>query len=76
MRTDLMHIRKRVTPTGMGIVLPMTSDGRHCDWGPTLMLVLTRLLPDPEVAAKPTVDDETLRLRKQLQDRMKKKRDW
>ena len=48
MRTDLLHVQKRATPTGIGVRLPMTSDGRHCDWAPTLMLVLSRLLPDPD----------------------------
>lgn len=64
LRTDLLHIRKKVTPSGMTPVLPMTSDGRHCDWGPTLMLVLSKLLPEQDTAPKPPpVDAETARMR-------------
>ncbi len=68
MRTDLLHIRKRVTPAGMSIVLPMTSDGRHCDWGPTLMLVLSRLLPEPPTPtpAGRGDDPETKRIREEM----------
>lgn len=63
LRTDLLHIRKKVTPAGVSIVLPVTSDGRHCDWGPTLMLVLSRCLPDQAEQKKPEVDPETARMR-------------
>lgn len=64
LRTDMLHIRKKVTPGGISVVLPMTSDGRHCDWGPTLMLVLSKLLPEPVAATgAPQVDPETARMR-------------
>lgn len=76
LRTDLLHIRKRVTPTGMGVVLPLTSDGRHCDWGPTLMLVLSRMLAEPAAPEKPTADPETLRMRQWVLDKYKRKGDW
>jgi len=76
LRTDLLHIRKRVTPTGMGVVLPLTSDGRHCDWGPTLMLVLSRMLADPLPPAGPDADEETLRMRRFILDKFKRKEAW
>lgn len=78
MRTDMLHIRKRITPGGIGVVLPQTSDGRHCDWGPTLMLVLSRLLPDPVAVPewKRGDDPETKRLREAVKARFAKKQDW
>ncbi|HYE92356.1 MAG TPA: hypothetical protein VEA38_15105, partial [Terriglobales bacterium] len=45
LRSDLLQVRKRVTPAGVSVVLPQTSDGRHCDYAPALMLVLARILP-------------------------------
>jgi hypothetical protein len=74
LRTDLLHLRKRVTPGGLAVDLPMTSDGRHCDYAPALMLVLSRLLPD----AKPVVDvrkrgedPETKRMREEMLARIR-----
>ena len=69
LRNDLLHIRKRVTPTGYGVVLPLTSDGRHCDYGPSLMLALSKFIAEPEPMTVTTVDDETLRLRKLVAER-------
>ena len=79
LRTDLLHIRKRVTPEGVRIVLPMTSDGRHCDWGPTLMLALSKLLPDQSAAREETgrgADDETRKTREAILARLRGKADW
>ncbi len=76
MRTDLLHIRKRVTPTGMGVILPLTSDGRHCDWGPTLMLLLSKLYADPVQVEKPKDDPETVRMREQILAKFKRKDSW
>lgn len=76
LRTDLLHIRKRVTPDGMKPHLPMTSDGRHCDWGPTLMLVLSKLLPEPQAETKKTEDPETVRMRALVLERFRAKESW
>lgn len=81
LRTDLLHLRKRVSPGGMQVVLPMTSDGRHCDFAPALMLVLSRLLPEA-VAPKPDVskrgeDPETKRLREEMLRKIRgQSEDW
>jgi hypothetical protein len=78
MRTDLLHVQKRPTPAGIGVRLPMTSDGRHCDWAPTLMLVLSRLLPDPDLpdpSPKRGDDPETKALREAVLARMRPK-EW
>ena len=70
LRTDLLHLRKRVTPGGMAVDLPSTSDGRHCDFAPALMLCLSRLLPeavhfDTDVR-KRGEDPETKKIREQM----------
>lgn len=78
LRTDLLHLRKRVTPAGMAIDLPMTSDGRHCDYAPALMLVLSRLLPEAEPVKderKRGQDPETKRLREEMLARIRGKKD-
>lgn len=76
MRTDLLHVRKRLTPGGMNVVLPQTSDGRHCDWAPTLMLVLSRLLPDPVPVKLLNEDLETKRMREHVLAKWGKKKEW
>ncbi len=77
LRTDLLHVRKRVTPDGVRVVLPQTSDGRHCDFAPALMLALSRVLPEPEPPAKTDVDPETARMREIFLKRVGGgKKDW
>ncbi|HSY24220.1 MAG TPA: hypothetical protein VK841_18965 [Polyangiaceae bacterium] len=41
-RADLLAIRKVVTRNGIGIELPRTADGRHCDYAPALALVVSK----------------------------------
>ncbi len=53
LRADLVRVKKRATHRGIQIVLPKTSDGRHCDWAPTVMLGLTYYIDDV-----PAVEDE------------------
>jgi hypothetical protein len=59
----------------MNVDLPMTSDGRHCDFAPALMLVLSRLLPEPTAAKVKETDPETERMRKQILARWGVKRE-
>lgn len=75
LRTDLLHVRKRVTPSGISVVLPQTSDGRHCDFAPSLMLVLSRLLPEPVKPKALDEDTETARMREQVLARWRGRRD-
>ena len=78
LRADLLHIRKRITPDGVRIQLPQTSDGRHCDFGPALMLALSKALPEPADQAPPPrtgADDETQRIREWVNKRWGTKRE-
>lgn len=81
MRTDMLHVQKRPTPAGIGVRLPMTSDGRHCDWAPTLMLLLSALLPqaeerDPNAPVKLGEDPETKAMREAVLKRFQKRSEW
>jgi hypothetical protein len=38
MRQDLLSIRQRATANGIKVHLPLTSDGRHCDFAPAVAL--------------------------------------
>lgn len=76
MRTDLLHVRKRITPGGISAHLPMTTDGRHCDFAPTLMLLLSRVLPEPVPPKVQETDSETQRMRDEFLARFKKKQEW
>jgi hypothetical protein len=75
LRTDLLHLRKRVTPGGVSVVLPQTSDGRHCDFAPALMLVLSRLLPEAKAPEADREDAETRRMREQVLARWRGRRE-
>lgn len=57
-REDLVRVRRRVTRTGVTIDLPLTSDGRHCDYAPALALATSRYIPD---YAEPLTDREKAR---------------
>jgi hypothetical protein len=39
-RRDLLSVKRRTTQSGQTIVLPKTSDGRHCDFAPALAAAL------------------------------------
>ncbi len=77
-RSDLLHLRKVVTPSAMRVALPQTSDGRHCDHAPTLMMVLSRLLPEPKPAPPPKRGDdpETKRMREAMLARVQGTKEW
>jgi hypothetical protein len=44
---DLQRLKKITTQSGVRIELPKTSDGRHCDYAPTILLAARRYLHDP-----------------------------
>lgn len=76
LRTDLLHLRKRITQAGIAIVLPETSDGRHCDYAPSLMLSLSKWLDDERPAAKQE-DAETVKAREAIRRKWAaKENDW
>ncbi len=60
-RSDLQRLQKRVTQNGVAIVLPMTGDGRHCDYAPTVMLGIGRYLRDVAPPVKKQ-DPETVKM--------------
>lgn len=62
MRADILGVQKRLTARSWHIILPMTGDGRHGDYVPSLVLGLKHL-PSPRVAPHPaTMDDDEKRI--------------
>lgn len=47
LRADLLAVRKRVTTTGVTVVLPETSDGRHADYAPALAMLARDWILEP-----------------------------
>lgn len=64
LRSDLVRVKKRITTTGVTIALPQTSDGRHCDFAPAIMLAMSHYLDDVRTPVKAS-DTETARMREQ-----------
>lgn len=46
LQADLRRVKKIVTRTGVAVHLPLTSDGRHCDYAPAVVLVTSQYIPD------------------------------
>lgn len=78
LRADLLRVRKRVTQRGVTIDLPLTSDGRHCDFAPSVVLGVWRYVRDERPEAPKLIDIEVARMRKAASDRFgrKKSDDW
>lgn len=62
MRADILGVQRRLTARSWHIILPMTGDGRHGDYVPSLVLALKHL-PEPRTdAPAPTMDDDEKRI--------------
>lgn len=72
-RADLQRIKKRVTDKGVTIVLPKTSDGRHCDFAPAIILAVRSYLNEPTPERPPAGSYEALLLEeKRMQDALRR----
>jgi hypothetical protein len=47
-RDDLLSVRRKLTPSGFTVSLPETSDGRHADYAPALLLALSHAEVEPD----------------------------
>lgn len=72
LRSDLQRVKKRTTQNGVQIVLPKTSDGRHCDFAPAFLGALTQWIGD--VAPAPPTPDEAAQREMQRLRRAAEKR--
>ncbi len=70
---DLRRVKRKVTQRGIQIVLPVTSDGRHCDYAPSLALVATRPLHDIKDPPRRAIDPETEATRARTLGRMQER---
>jgi hypothetical protein len=59
---DLQRLKKITTQTGVRIELVKTSDGRHCDYAPCILLAAKRYLHEPMPERPPTGSHEALEL--------------
>jgi hypothetical protein len=62
MRADILGVQKKLTARSWHIILPMTSDGRHGDYVPSLVLALKHL-PSPRVQVQLPDDYDPLEQR-------------
>lgn len=62
LRNDLLRVRKRIVAGGATVHLPETSDGRHCDYAPSVVLALSKWMND---VTAPVQQTEALRLQKE-----------
>ena len=68
---DLKRVQKRVTQGGLAIVLPMTDDGRHCDYAPAVMRSLRRHCQEAVgIKVAPTVSEEAAREQAEIDKRV------
>lgn len=64
LKDDLKRVKRRTTPTGFSIHLPTTQDGRHCDFAPPIVGVLTHWLADRD----PLPETERERTQRELDE--------
>lgn len=57
LRRDLLAVQQRFTSRGHTIHLPVTSDGRHCDFAPTVQLAIAACVTSPDERALLTPDE-------------------
>lgn len=78
LKQDLIRLRKRVTSRSATIELPLTGDGRHCDYAPALLLAATSWLQDVDHAKlnpKSRDELETERMRRAAETRHRRSKD-
>lgn len=57
-QADMRRVKKVVTRLGMGIELPKTSDGRHCDYAPAFALACAQISPTKRPDVEPATAEE------------------
>jgi hypothetical protein len=76
-RSDLLSVKKRVRQNGVSIELPVTADGRHADYAPSLVMALARFIQAPEeivpaVGTKERLEWEARRMEEQDEERYRR----
>ena len=62
-KQDLVRLKRVITQAGVRVHLPLTSDGRHCDYAPVVMLGLGRYIRDTEPSQPQRESEEARMLR-------------
>lgn len=70
-KADLQRVQKRVLARGSAVHLPRTSDGRHCDFAPAVVLSFSRWLEEPvapvEKSELERLHEEQTRMRREAE---------
>jgi hypothetical protein len=74
-RNDLKRVIKKVTQDGYRIELPITPDGRHCDFASSTMLALAYPISPPRVEVKYTAGTDAYYGAQAREEREKAERD-
>lgn len=76
LRADLLSVRRRVTQSGVTIVLPHTSDGRHADYAAALALLIAVPTRRPDVAHAHVDEAAQMRTSAVQRSSSRLRRDW
>lgn len=79
LKEDMNRITLKVTQSGISVVLPKTSDGRHCDSAPALAKLVSKwMMPEKEKLAKEgtreRIESDEAKRKRELIDRMRKEK--
>jgi hypothetical protein len=77
--SDLRRIQRKVTQAGVSIVLPLTADGRHCDFAPAVARVAHVAIrcpdvPQPEPGSPEYMLEEQRKEKARVAARMRRRR--
>lgn len=61
-RSDLLGVRRRASGSTVRIVLPTTTDGRHCDFAPGLALVASKVGAAERRTREETAEEKRMRV--------------
>jgi len=75
LRTDLLRVKKRPTQKGATISLPLTGDGRHCDFAPSVVLGVYAYIRDEQPPATKVAHPEVKRMRDEALRRYGRRKD-
>lgn len=71
---DVKRVRRVTTRTTVGVDLPLTTDGRHCDFWPPIMMAMGAYLADVRPPPPSDAEREAQRMREEAERRFSPRR--